>query len=1182
MIKKLLLIITLILVLLVVAAGGALTVVLTTEGGLQWISARLIPLIPGKLSYDSIHGRLAGTVTIRKLRYEMEDSTYSIEKVAITLQPGDLVRGIFHINRIEGSGFTFKQPGTPSSTQQQTTQTSSAMNSFSGLPLSIRLDRGEINDVSIMAGDMSQAFIVKRLGVDSITLDRSLTVKRLLIDAGDYFLSTGGTIRLSGDIVLDLDTTWRAAVPGYTTLAGNGTISGDLQQLTLSQIITGPFKASIGATLSEPFSPSQTQLKMTGEWHNFNWPPDTSHVVSSPQGKIQLTGNLDQYQYSLIAKLRDIPQTPSGTLTVDGNGGRNSTTFDRIYVATLGGSIRGHGRLSWQPQLAWQFTLNGNNIDPAVQWQDWPGTISFATTMKGGLENNEPHTDVEIERVTGTLRGYPIAAKGTFGWQPDIMKVTDVEIMSDNNSLSADGTFSDQWDIDWEVEAPEINALLPQLRGTIRGKGRIAGARQNPHISLSALGKSLTYESYTAASLEVSADIDLLSTQPSAINLVAEDIHAGKATLDEVELQAIGTADKHTFRATFYAPHTSGEIDINASLQNRQWSGTISKANVTSSEYGEWTLNKPFRYSAATDEVNIARACWQNKQPQLCMEGQWQQDTGGTAALSATDIPLAFAARWLPPTLAVTGTIDAQANLDLGIQGDVTGTGELVTKSGQLSHTLASGTDIDTEYNEAVVTLRLTEESIRAEAHVDISKDNTAQALVVLPQTALNINNLDTLKDAPLQGQLDAAFDDLELLPYFIPEVENTNGIVKIAIALDGTVAQPRLSTSAHIKDAAAEIPRYGLQLQNIRLNLSGDAINNLDFNGRLQSGEGDLAVDGTLGWDTENRLHLQLSSTGTRFEVVNIPEYHVFVSPLITVEINHRSVDVNGTITIPEARIEPRDLTTTRTPSSDVVIHNEDTTNIPQRWQISSIINISLGEKVSFNGFGLTGNIDGNVAIIDTPGQITTAYGQLQIHDGVYQLQIKNKGLLKVVKREMTIETGRLLFVGGPVDNPGLDIRAIREIKNETGNVVAGVNVRGTLKDPRPHFFSTPPMAEKDILSYIILGRPISEASQSEGEALYGVALSVGLAGSELLAKEIGSIFKIEDVYVESGSTPEESQFVVGTHFLSPKLYISYGVGIIERINTFRLRYTLNDKWSLRSESGIESGADLFYTLEK
>jgi len=50
---------------------------------------------------------------------------------------------------------------------------------------------------------------------------------------------------------------------------------------------------------------------------------------------------------------------------------------------------------------------------------------------------------------------------------------------------------------------------------------------------------------------------------------------------------------------------------------------------------------------------------------------------------------------------------------------------------------------------------------------------------------------------------------------------------------------------------------------------------------------------------------------------------------------------------------------------------------------------------------------------------------------------------------------------------------------------------------------------------------------------------------------------------------------------YLSPRLYVSYGISLIEEINTLKLRYTIGDRWTLSVESGSETGADVEYRIE-
>jgi translocation and assembly module TamB len=51
---------------------------------------------------------------------------------------------------------------------------------------------------------------------------------------------------------------------------------------------------------------------------------------------------------------------------------------------------------------------------------------------------------------------------------------------------------------------------------------------------------------------------------------------------------------------------------------------------------------------------------------------------------------------------------------------------------------------------------------------------------------------------------------------------------------------------------------------------------------------------------------------------------------------------------------------------------------------------------------------------------------------------------------------------------------------------------------------------------------------------------------------------------------------------FLSPRLFISYGISLTESINTLKLRYTLSDKWILKLEAGEAQSADAEFRIQR
>ena len=270
----------------------------------------------------------------------------------------------------------------------------------------------------------------------------------------------------------------------------------------------------------------------------------------------------------------------------------------------------------------------------------------------------------------------------------------------------------------------------------------------------------------------------------------------------------------------------------------------------------------------------------------------------------------------------------------------------------------------------------------------------------------------------------------------------------------------------------------------------------------------------------------------------------------------------------IPEAQIRLREVKGVAKESGDLVLVQQEEEIVQTgKLEITSRVDLVLADKVSFDGFGLTGKLEGKVGIIEEPGKVTRGQGELNIRDGQYA----------VYGRKLDIERGRLVFVGGPVDNPGLDMRVVRK----SGDVLAGVRVTGTATTPALALFSDPAMDQSDILSYLLLGVPTSKASGAQGAALSGAAASLGLAGGDWLSGKLGNEFGLDEFGIESGETVEESSLVVGK-YLSPRMYVSYAVGLFDQLNTFRMRYELSRRWSLQTETGAASGADLLFTLER
>jgi translocation and assembly module TamB len=289
-------------------------------------------------------------------------------------------------------------------------------------------------------------------------------------------------------------------------------------------------------------------------------------------------------------------------------------------------------------------------------------------------------------------------------------------------------------------------------------------------------------------------------------------------------------------------------------------------------------------------------------------------------------------------------------------------------------------------------------------------------------------------------------------------------------------------------------------------------------------------------------------------------------VSPDLQIKLKNRNIDITGNVHVPYAKLQPKDVTQAAKISSDTVIIGGEQ-QPEEKWLINTAVRLTLGERVHFYGFGFEGRLGGSLLLEDKPGQLTRATGQITIPEGIY----------RAYGQRLEVENGRILYTGGPLTNPGLDIRAVRKVDA----VTAGILVKGSLNQPQMDIFSTPAMSQTDALAYIILGHPIENASSEEGNMMAKAALALGLSGGDTIARSLGDRFGLDDMRVESSGKGDQAALVVG-RYISPKLYASYGVGLIDSVNTLTLRYQLSSKWQIKAESGEAQGADILYTIDR
>jgi translocation and assembly module TamB len=127
---------------------------------------------------------------------------------------------------------------------------------------------------------------------------------------------------------------------------------------------------------------------------------------------------------------------------------------------------------------------------------------------------------------------------------------------------------------------------------------------------------------------------------------------------------------------------------------------------------------------------------------------------------------------------------------------------------------------------------------------------------------------------------------------------------------------------------------------------------------------------------------------------------------------------------------------------------------------------------------------------------------------------------------------------------------------------------------------FAEPAMAEADALSYLVIGRPLNEATEAQGGDLSGAALALGLKQATRLTQQIGQTVGLDQLAV-TGDGGDSTALVAGKQ-INSRVYARYTYGVFSRVGALLLRYRLTEHLTLEAGVGETQSIDILYTIER
>ncbi|MFK8053648.1 MAG: translocation/assembly module TamB domain-containing protein [Woeseiaceae bacterium] len=771
----------------------------------------------------------------------------------------------------------------------------------------------------------------------------------------------------------------------------------------------------------------------------------------------------------------------------------------------------------------------------------------------------------DIVETSGSISGQTISADGALAYRQDIIDFESLIFEVGDNTATLNGRLDLTGNLSLvvSIDAPELGGLIDELSGTLKADGTVNGTIQQPIISARIEPSSIAYGDYRMDGLDATV---AWSRERGDIELTANQLMIGERTIERLTLSSGGSMRDH--RVAFSA-RLDDTLAVTTSLagdyDQSRWQGTVKTLSASSIAFSEElspvALESSVALNVAAEKIRVAPFCLvADDALSLCGEGNWED--GRLSSRAEINLPnVGVFAKLLLPSWAISGGISGSFELD-GAIDTLSGEGRLSVPELTVMRTNAS---TGTEQQKTVVVAPIESSFVLSDGALSVrGKADIDQAANV---------NVDLAFDnwlapaSPIAGTVTINSQQLDGLNGLHEAFVFDGGMTNVDITVSGTRSSPQLNSSARVTDLNMTLLPLGVTLQDMTISADANSSDRVTTTVNGRSGDGDFSLDAVVLLTEESGPQLTGKLSADRFRFIDLPDMQGVASLGLALNANPQGYTLNGNVTVDEASVTVRELPASAVRvSSDSRVYDEAGELVVTRdsGALSGALDLSirLSDQVQLAGFGLRTALSGDLALTQEAGAAPTGVGTMTLTDATYA----------AYGQKLDVSRGRLIF-NGPLDEPRLDVRALREVDDYT----VGIDVTGTPTALQSSLFSNPSLPDAEAFSLLLTGRNLGATSAGDGAGLADAALTLGLRQALGVTDGIREAVGLDSLTIAGSG--RNGRLLAGKS-LSSNLYLQYAYGVFDQVSSVLLRLKINERLSLESSSGETQSVDLIYSV--
>jgi translocation and assembly module TamB len=966
------------------------------------------------------------------------------------------------------------------------------------------------------------------------------------------------------------------------TLTGRGSVSGSarydlaregarvdlrLNAVDLRRIHSALVTTALNGTLSGDLAGSRQTLRGDLSQSNLRF----AFEASIEQRIVQITSFRGNAGVSEIAASGRVALDGARAFSVDGTARRfDPARFASVPAGSLNASFKASGALA----PAWSASVEAS----VAQGSELAG-VAVSGIVRGDFDAQQwRNAQAKLRVADGDL-----TASGNAGRSGDklVFGLDIPELRKLRPLLAATATYA-------TYKVPE------QVSGALRASGSLSVQPAGSGFDVDAHVQKLVWgTAWSVAAIDAHATLppapamqNASDTRSVALVASASDLHTPQGAFAAARIDVSGAAAHHAIDVSL-----RGEgFDVHAALSGAL-GGVMSGAGAAPPSRSAWVwsgsvdalenkgdyavaLNAPARLDVSSEHVRLSDAHVRVADGVADID-EFVWDAGRiTSSGNFSRVPVAAVARMAGRPLPMRSTLTLKGDWSVAAAPRLDGTINVARDGGDIYATDANIVDPVRALGISVleVSARFAGDAVSARGELRSVRAGNADATVTLG-TSPSAPPGRIAGDAPLTAKLVADLASLRPLQVWLGTLAAIDGRARLDIAAGGTLANPVLSGEVSADDVRIALPQYGVQLTDGRLrsHLAGDRVLLDEFS--LSAGDGSFTAHGTLAATPKSGVIPDVTWHAERFRILNRPDLRMVIGGDGTLAVASGKLVLAGKVHIDEGQIVYEAVASGRLADDVVVVGRparppSDSSASIGDTPLRLDLEVSTESGVTFSGEGLDARLAGSVHLTTQDNGELNARGTIRTSYGTYT----------ALGQKLTIDRGALIF-DGPVDNPALDVVALR--KNLA--VEAGLEVTGTVRVPRVRLVSNPPVPDNEKLSWLVSGQPLDSASRTDISALATASAALLGKGQRPVTQTLANSVGLDDISVH-GSTvvratgQTSGQVVAFGRRISERLTLVYEQGLTIATNALRIEYALTKTITLRAEAGTVGSFGVYY----